>query len=60
MEERHTKVLGEMFDAGPNGFQGCISAIKHMLITQVSKATTTRDLQYLYEQRMLTKKGAER
>jgi Fic family protein len=49
-----------MFGARPNGFQGGISAIKHMSITQVSKATATRDLHYLYEQGMLTKSGAGR
>jgi DNA-binding transcriptional ArsR family regulator len=55
-----TKVLGKMFDAGPEGFQGGLSAKKYMSITQVSKATATRDLQYLYEQGMLTKSGAGR
>lgn len=60
MEERHAKVLGKMFDAGPEGFQGGMSAKKYMSLTQVSKATATRDLQYLYEQGMLTKSGAGR
>ncbi|WP_187174723.1 hypothetical protein [Algoriphagus sp. AK58] len=57
MEERHTKVLGKIFDAGPEGFQGSMSAKKYMSITQVSNATTTRYLQYLYERGMLTKSG---
>lgn len=60
MEERHAKALGKMFEAGPEGFQGGMSAKKYMSITQVSKATATRDLQYLFEQGMLTKSGAGR
>lgn len=60
MEERHAKVIGKMFDAGPEGFQGGMSAKKYMSITHVSKATATRDLQYLHETGMLTKSGAGR
>lgn len=60
IDVRHAKVIEKMFDAGPEGFQGGMSAKKFMSITQVSKATATRDLQYLYEQGMLTKSGAGR
>jgi Fic family protein len=60
MEDRHVKVINKMFDAGPKGFQGKISAKKNMPITQVSKATATRDLQYLHEYGLLIKSGAGR
>lgn len=42
-----------MFEAGPEGFQGGMSARKYMAITQVSKAKATRDLQYLHENGLL-------
>ncbi len=60
MEVRHAKVIGKMIDAGPEGFEGGMSAKKYMSITQVSKATATRDLQYLYENGLFTKVGAGR
>ncbi|MDX5477687.1 MAG: DeoR family transcriptional regulator [Cyclobacteriaceae bacterium] len=49
-----------MFEAGLEGFQGGLSAKKYMSTTQASKATATRDLQYLFEQGVLTKSGARR
>jgi Fic family protein len=52
--------MEKMVDAGPEGLQGRLSAKKYMSITQVSKATATIDLQYLYEQGMLTKTWAGR
>jgi len=36
-----------MLEAGPEGFQGGMSAKKYMSITKTSKATATRDLQKL-------------
>lgn len=59
MEGRHAKVIGKMFDEGPEGFQGGMSAKKYMSITQVSKATATRDLQYLHEHGLLIKSGVQ-
>jgi Fic family protein len=60
LEERNIKVLGKMFDAGPEGFKGGMSAKKYMSITQVSKATATRDLQYLHQNGMLIQEGSGR
>lgn len=60
IEERHSKAIGKMFDAGPEGFEGGMSAKKYMSITQVSKATATRDLQYLHKNCLLIKIGAGR
>lgn len=42
--DRQRKVIKKMFDAGPSGFKGGISARKYMTITGCSKATATRDL----------------
>ncbi|ERM81375.1 cell filamentation protein Fic [Rhodonellum psychrophilum GCM71 = DSM 17998] len=60
LEARHTKVLGKMFDAGPEGFKGGMSAKKYMSITKLSKSTATRDLQYLHQHGILIQKGAGR
>ncbi|WP_143960300.1 Fic family protein [Litoribacter populi] len=60
LEERQIKALQKMFEAGPEGFTGGMSAKKYMSITQVSKATATRDLQHLYQQGMLKQEGAGR
>lgn len=60
MQDRHVKVIEKMFDAGPEGFQGGMSAKIYMSITHVSKATATRDLQYLHEHGLLIQSGAGR
>ncbi|WP_194775554.1 Fic family protein [Pararhodonellum marinum] len=60
LEPRQLKVLEKMFVAGPEGFTGGMSAKKYMSITQVSKATATRDLQYLLHHGLLTQQGAGR
>lgn len=44
---RQEKVLNRMFEAGPDGFKGGMSARKYISITKTSKATATRDLQQL-------------
>ncbi len=49
LNERQTKMVNKMLDAGPEGFQGGMTAKKYMSITQTSKATATRDLQQLVE-----------
>ena len=36
-----------MFDAGPQGFEGGMSARKYIALTGASKATATRDLRQL-------------
>jgi Fic family protein len=47
LNERQMKVIRRMFDAGPKGFKGGMSARKYIAITRTSKATATRDLQHL-------------
>lgn len=49
LSERQQKVIGRMLEEGPDGFEGGINAKKYGNITRVSKATATRDLQYLLE-----------
>lgn len=49
INDRQTKALNKMWDAGPDGFKGGMTAKKYISITQTSKATATRDLQQLAE-----------
>jgi Fic family protein len=49
LNERQSKVLAKMFDAGIEGYKGGMSAQKYMKITTCSKATATRDLKELLE-----------
>lgn len=58
--ERQLKVINKMLDAGAEGFTGGMNAKKYISITKASKATATRDLQYLYEQGVLDVKGGGR
>lgn len=47
LNARQEKVLNRMFEAGPDGFEGGMSAKKYVSIAKTSKATATRDLQEL-------------
>ncbi|RZL52016.1 MAG: Fic family protein, partial [Pedobacter sp.] len=47
LNPRQLKVVGKMFEAGKEGFEGGMTAKKYMAITKASKATATRDLQDL-------------
>jgi Fic family protein len=47
LNARQQKVLNRMLEEGPDGFEGGINATKYRHITKISKATATRDLQYL-------------
>jgi Fic family protein len=49
MNERQAKAILKMLDAGPEGFEGGMTAKKYMSITNASKATATRDLQVMVE-----------
>ena len=53
LNERHLKVINKMFDEGYKGFKGGMNASKYVGITKISKATATRDLQYLLENNIL-------
>ncbi|MEJ7823288.1 MAG: Fic family protein [Chitinophagaceae bacterium] len=60
LNERQLKVVKRMFDEGPAGFEGGMSAKKYMSITKTSKATATRDLQDLIEKQILKIEGGGR
>jgi Fic family protein len=54
---RQTKVLLRMFEEGPTGFKGGLSAENYIAITKASRATATRDLTDLVEKGALIKTG---
>lgn len=49
LNDRQLKVIKRMLKAGPEGFEGGMTAGKYMSIAKTSKATATRDLQELFE-----------
>lgn len=49
LNERESKAVNRMFEAGPEGFKGGMTAKKYIAITKTSKATATRDLHHLSE-----------
>lgn len=57
LNERQEKVLARIFEAGPDGFVGGLSAEKYIAITKTSRATATRDLADLVGREALTKTG---
>jgi Fic family protein len=60
MNERQKKALLRMFQEGPEGFEGGMSAGKYSSITGASPATTTRDLADLTEKGALIREGERR
>lgn len=60
LNERQSKVIKRMLDAGTKGFQGGMNARKYVAITKTSKATATRDLQQLAGLDILKSMGSGR
>jgi Fic family protein len=60
LNERQLKAIRKMLDAGPDGFEGGMTAKKYMAITRASKATATRDLQNLVDIQALIITGGGR
>ena len=60
LNERQTKVINRMLDEGPKGFEGDMTAKKYIAITGTSKATATRDLQFLLDIGVLKQTGGGR
>ncbi|MEM1222713.1 MAG: hypothetical protein AAGH40_08105 [Verrucomicrobiota bacterium] len=60
LNERQLKVIQRMLEAGPEGFEGGINARKYKNLTEISKATATRDLQELVVKGALLPIGAGR
>ena len=57
LNPRQLKVLLRMFEEGPEGFKGGLSAENYIAITKTTRATATRDLTDLVEKGALTKTG---
>jgi Fic family protein len=57
LNPRQEKALLRMFEEGPGGFKGGMSAEKYIRITSTSRATATRDLQDLVEKGALIRRG---
>jgi Fic family protein len=60
LNERERKVLNRMLEEGPGGFKGGMNAKKYISLTGASKATATRDLQYLRDLGIFVAKGGGR
>lgn len=57
LNPRQEKVVARMFDAGPDGFVGGLSADNYLAITKASRATATRDLHDLVDKGALSRSG---
>jgi len=60
LNDRQSKVIHRMLEEGPKGFEGGMSAKKYVAITKASKASATRDLQYLSDIGALIQTGGGR
>lgn len=60
LNDRQGKLIRRLFDAGPEGFQGGLSAKSYERLTRSSKATATRELTELTEMGALVRIGAGR
>ncbi len=57
LNPRQEKVMLKLFDSGPDGFIGGLSAGNYASLTKASSATVTRDLAELVEWGALTRSG---
>ncbi|MDF2813696.1 MAG: Fic family protein [Microvirga sp.] len=60
MNDRQRKAVMRMFDAGPDGFVGGLSATNYRSITKATVPTTTRDLNDLVDIGVLRREGERR
>lgn len=60
INERQNKAIIKMFETGISGFEGGITSKKYVSINKTSRATATRDLQDLFEKKILKQKGEGR
>ncbi len=60
MNARQEKVIARMFEEGPEGFKGGLSAENYLKITGTSRPTATRDLYELVTKKALTKVGEKK
>lgn len=57
LNPRQEKVVSRMFQEGPGGFEGGLSAKNYITITGAARATATRDLQDLVSKNALKRTG---
>jgi len=57
---RQQKIIARLFAAGPQGFEGGLSAENYIALTRSSRATATRDLHDLVVKGALTRTGERR
>jgi Fic family protein len=60
LNERQLIVIKRMLEEGIQGFEGGMNARKYVGLTKTSKATATRDLQFLLENKILVAFGGGR
>ena len=60
LNERQQKAVLRLFKAGPEGFEGGLSAGNYCTVTGTSSATATRDLADLVEKGVFTRTGENR
>ena len=60
LNERQFIVIKRMLEEGVQGFEGGMNARKYVSLTKTSKATATRDLQFLLEKKILVVSGGGR
>lgn len=60
LNERQLIVIKRMLVEGAEGFKGGMNARKYVSLTKTSKATATRDLQFLLEKKLLVAFGGGR
>ena len=58
LNERQLKVIDCIVKEVSTGFEGSLSAKKYIVMTGASRATATRDLQNLVEQKVLIQEGS--
>ena len=57
LNQRQEKVISRMFQEGPEGFKGGLSADNYLRITKTSRPTATRDLNELVRKNAFIKSG---
>ena len=55
LNNRQTKVINRLLDAGPNGFEGGLKNKQYMGITHTSRATAQRELADLVQKKVLVR-----
>ena len=60
INDRQTKAMRRLFDAGPRGFDDGLSAKDYERLTRTSKSTATRELTKLYQLGILKRVGVGR